>query len=125
MRDRAYLLGIWETADHMLKVAKALESRVRDDLAAELLSGESPDASGSFNFYIDDKEVTVTVAQSVTLEESEYDIHLADMTEEEIAAVKFRPTIDKKEFNKLPKDCILHQECVVIKTGKPTIKVLS
>ena len=125
MLARAYLLGVWETADHMLKVAKALESRVRDDLTADLLKDEKPDAYGTFNFYIDDKEITVHVSQSVTIDKADYDMNKEDLTDPELDAIEFVPKLDKKKYDNLPKDCTLRRECAVVKTGKPTVKVLS
>ena len=125
MSAKDYLFGIWERADHMLNVAKALESDLRDDLAKELLVGEKVDAVGTFNFFIDDREVTLIINESIKIDEAEYDIHKQDLTDEEKDALVFTPGVDRKKLKKLPKDSILWRSLVILKPGKPKIKIIS
>lgn len=125
METADYLFTLWEGAEASLKAIKALESRLRDDLTKQLLAGERPDATGTFNFYVCDREITVTVSQGITVDEAEYDINVKDFTDAEKAAVKFRPTLVKTEFNKLPKESVLRALCAIVKPGKPSIKIVS
>lgn len=113
----------WVKVAAYLKRAKARESELRNKLI-DHIKEDTALLVGTTKVTAFDTLLKVAITEKLTVIESELDELTNELSEEEIACIKHKPSLDKKAYDKLPNDSILVLNCVTRKAGLPAISVV-
>lgn len=108
----------WQQMSADLRALKAKESKLRDKLTAAVLSGSLKPVSYIVDGYI----IKATPKTTIKLDEAVLNSIRDILTEEELTAIVYSPSITKSKLKKLPEDSTL-MEAIIEKPGKSTLKV--
>ena len=110
----------WHILDANLKRLKKEEADLRRKLCADLFEGRQ----GNFKAIEEHDGIKVTATSKTTtkLDVEAYNQIHGELTQEDKNCVEFKPTLKKRDYNKLSEDSLLH-EAIVEKPAMPTLKV--
>lgn len=109
----------WLNAKEALNAAQAEERALRIKITSEILGDK---IEGSVTTTIDDIKCTAVGVISYKVDEAELDIIKDDLSEEELACIRYKPELNLKNYRKL-KDSIL-AKAIVAKPGMAQFKVV-
>ena len=119
------LFDEWKKISVELKEMKALELRARKMLCNDMFALAEKDVSDvEFKVKIVQEGKTV-VAHSKTntsVDESILSSMGGELTEQEQSCLRYKPSLIKAKYDKLPEDSLLHAACVT-KSSTPTLTV--
>lgn len=118
------LLEQWIQADASLKELKTLEASLRDQVVDQLV-GDIDLEAGTHQFYEGGRELKLVIRESLTIDKGELNVHDEDLTEMEMAAIKWEPKLVKPVYDRLPTTCVLRMNVVTKKRGKPSLTLVS
>lgn len=108
----------WFAMSLMLKDIKAKEAIARRELCSELFDGRV----GDFKVVHETATYKVVAKSGVSrsLDADAYEAIEDDLTPQDREAIRFKPSLVKKLYDKLPKDSLLH-EIITEKPSMPTM----
>ncbi len=110
----------WQHMATELRLLKARESKLRDKLTEQIFLGEG--AHKTTTVIIGDFRVKATAKLSNRIDEAVFSAIQTELSDEELSAVKFKPSLVANMYKKLPEDTLLN-EAVIMKPGKSTLSV--
>ena len=115
---------LWHDTKCKLAVFKAQELSLRKEVAEEILEGV-PLTNGSATNRESEEGVIVKATQKLnfSLDLGELAAIWAELTPEEQAVIKMKPTLQLAKYKKLPEGSILHR-AVTTKLAVPTLDVV-
>lgn len=110
----------WQTVSLALKELKDQEGLLRRELCEELFAQNVGKKKAVFE--ADGYRVTATPKSSVKFDEDVLQSLYVDFNDVEKATIKFKASLVKAKYDKLPEDSMVH-ECLTEKPGMPTLKL--
>ena len=108
----------WISLAAQLKSVKAQEMSARKDIVKNIL-GEN--ISGTKHAAFGEIQVTCAATESLSVKREDIMSIQDTLTEEEKARIEWKPSIKKRDYDKLPDDSIL-RTVVTLKVNTPTVK---
>lgn len=118
--SKEYKYMEWYSLLVKLQNVKEQEMKLREELCENLFNGKVG------RFVVTDKfpdfNIKATSKVTTALDEDILKDMYEDLSELEQAAIKFKPSLVAKQYNKLPAESLLH-EAVIQKPATPTLKI--
>jgi hypothetical protein len=112
------LLTLWQEAKKGVDEARAVELNLRNQILAQTLTKKE----GSETTVFEGEKIRVTGVVNYTIDKTELETIYHMLTEEEKAAVRFKPELVVKNFKALPKHNIL-STVITAKPGQGQLEV--
>ena len=114
-------LQLWQTQAELLARAKAQEMATRKIITTAILGG--PNVAGTKHATLGYIEATASASETLKVTRDDVLPLVDELTEEEKACIVWKPSIIKKNYDKLPEDNNL-KEIVSMTIGAPTLKIV-
>lgn len=109
----------WLESKHDLESIKKKELRLRNEIIEnKVKSGKI----GRFKFSDGMYDLVINCGLNTSIDESELDTFYKELSESELAAIKYKPSLIKKEFDKLEGDERLF-DAIIQKPSQPTLEI--
>lgn len=108
----------WIKVSAYLKRAKAREMELRKMLLDMLAYSVGTQTSTIF-----DTKLKIAMTEKLTLDEDAFDSNADKMSEQELACIHHKPTLDKRKYDKLPADSVLVLNCVTRRNNTPSVTI--
>jgi len=112
----------WLELKQRMAVDKAREEELRIYISNTMLSGK---VTGSVRTVFGDIELKTTAKQYTNVDQVALNQEYDNLNDNEKNALKYRPSFNMREYNKLPPDSVLRVRCGVVTQAKPSLEVVT
>lgn len=110
----------WLALKEQINALNEKERAIRMKICEMVLDGKT---EGSKTKVVDDVKLSATAILTYSVDRGELDIYQDELTDDDRAALDYKPVIKKRQYRTLPDDSRLRQ-CVTITPGMPQLKVV-